>query len=362
MNLFPQPRRSLSRIIPPCLLLGALWTVLPATSRAVDTISTITTVTTNFGASTLNTTGAGGNVLDLNPNDAFTLNYAGNMRTLAQLTAGGVQYAVVPVSYTVNLVRNASQPENNILWHSYSSITPNPSSGIQTFTVELPGLPENSMEAAFSSGSLDTGTDNLFVNAGDANGNMNNIERLDVLYNGGITSSSALVFPIIERGATSGHDAFKMAAILSVDINGIPTSYGPLLSVARGWGNSSLGTANVLVERNLTTDPGGTADYVSAYTNQFLGGTTINALTDLGVASGQGFFGYSLFGADVLSSDNLLDPNTFPTNTPNTDTGGGVDMLGSFQAFHPVPVPEPGSLGLAMGCMALGAFRRRRQG
>ncbi len=339
----------------------ALWGALPARSLAVDTITAISTTTTNFGATTLNTTGAGDNVLDLNPNDSFTLNFAGAMRTLSQMTAGGVQYAVVPLTYSVNLVRNASLQENNILWHSITSITPTPASGAQTFTVQLPGLPENSMEAAFSSGSLDTGTDNLFVNTGDANANMNNIERLDVLYTGGITSSSALVFPIFERGVVAGHDAFKIAAILSVDINGSPTAFGPLLSVARGWGNTSLGPANVLVERNLTSNPGGTADYVSAYTNQFLGGTTIHALSDLGVASGQGFFGYSLFGGDVLATDNLLDPNTFPTNTPNTDLGGGVDILGSFQAFSAIPVPEPSSAGLALSCVALGALRRRRR-
>ena len=341
----------------------SIWGVLTAgglgTVHAYTTISTITPQTVNIGSSTVNTTGAGGNVVDLNPSDTFTLNYGGSLRTLKEFTAGGTTYGVLPVAYSVNLIRNSVQQTNNILWQAFSSSSPAiTTTGVQNFTVTLPGVPGTEMESAFSSGSLDTGTDNLFVNAGDANGNMNNIERLDVYYSSGLISGADLAFPMFERGTTSGHDAFGVAAILTTDAGGNPTSYGPLVSITSGWGNTSLGALNTLVQRNLTSNPGGLAQYPAAYaTGQFLGGTTVMALGDLGVTAGTKFYGYSLFGGDVTAAHNLLLPGTFPTDTPNSPTGGGVDMIGSFQAFR--AIPEPASPLLALTALAM-AFRRRR--
>lgn len=337
------------------LLLGATTPLFGA-----DTITAWTTQTTATSNTTLNTTGASNNVLDLTTGDNFTLNYAGELRTLSTFTAGSTNYAVTPVSYSVNLIRNPGQQTNEVVWNSYSSVTPSlTTAGNQNFIVNLPGIPSTTMESAFSLGSVNTGTDNLFTNTADSNGNVNNIERLDVIYGSALTSSSDLVFAIFERGTSTTHDSFKIAAILSTDGTGAPTSYGSLFTVSSGtWGTTNLEPANVIVQRNLSMDPGGEAEFISAYTSQFLGGISINAVSDLGVAAGTQILGYSLFGGDVTNSHNLLDPSTFPTNTSNTQ--GGLDVIGSFQASQAVPEPGSAALG-AMGLILLALRRNRRE-
>jgi len=190
----------------------------------------------------------------------------------------------------------------------------------------------DNMELAFSNNALNQGTDNLFANQGDGNGNNNNIERLDVVFQGGVISSNntKVGFALFERGNDNAHDAFVMAAITSIDINGNPTAYGNPVRVASAkYGNlPSSATSYYVVRRDLASE---STLKMSTSGTQNIGGVFLS-LNDLGIANAVKIYGYSLFAADLpanATAANLVDYNNhtfFPTNT-NSSTDGGIDLI-----------------------------------
>lgn len=242
----------------------------------------------------------------------------------------------IQVSSANFLRRNLSAPTptNNIVWNFIVS-----NSGT---TYNLAGSFVGQESTAFGGRDLNffTGTDNIFGNQGDTNGNNNNTQRVDSIFSAsGITVNNTLAFAVFERGATNGHDGFKIAAITGLDANGNPSSYGPLISLATGaWGTTSLGPLNTLVTRNNANEPGANATHPSATASgQFLGGVSLNVIQDLGIPAGTKIFGYSLFAADIPANANLVNWNSFPTNT-NSGTAGGIDLLAyNGVLYHEVP-------------------------
>jgi uncharacterized repeat protein (TIGR01451 family) len=174
------------------------------------------------------------------------------------------------------------------------------------------------METILLGRSLNYGTDNIFTNVG---ANSNNIERIDYIYKTGITISDAIAsdigFVVLERG---GNDAFKIGAILAVDANFNPTSFGTLLSVNNGshWGPTGFNYESVVFRR----DP---AD-IEYRPSSDLGGQNIEGtfitFADLGLVTNDEFFGYALFADDVNNGDNLLLLDNF-SKTSNT----GLDLV-----------------------------------
>jgi hypothetical protein len=116
----------------------------------------------------------------------------------------------------------------------------------------LAGPFEGNEQAAFNANNLNYGTDNLFSNQSDPNGNNNNIERVDVVFRKGLLATPALFFSVLERGVTGGHDPFKIAAITSINPQGSPAGYGPLIGVGPGSNFGTYGTTN-LVASTLTS-------------------------------------------------------------------------------------------------------------
>jgi hypothetical protein len=190
----------------------------------------------------------------------------------------------------------------------------------------------DNMELAFSSNSLNQGTDNLFANQGDGNGNNNNIERLDVVFQGGLISGSntKVGFALFERGNDNAHDPFVIAAITGIDVNGNPTTYGnPVRVGSSDYGNLPSSSIDYYVvrrdiskESNLKMSTSGT---------QNIGGVFLS-LEDLGIASTVKIYGYSIFAADLpanAKATDLVNYNNatfFPTNT-NSGTQGGIDLI-----------------------------------
>lgn len=110
----------------------------------------------------------------------------------------------------------------------------------------------DNMDLAFSNNALNQGTDNLFANQGDGNGNNNNIERLDVVFQWGVISSinTKVGFALFERRNDNAHDAFVMAAITGIDVNGNPTDYGnPVRGNSSKYGNLPSSATNFYVVR-----------------------------------------------------------------------------------------------------------------
>jgi hypothetical protein len=69
---------------------------------------------------------------------------------------------------------------------------------------------------------VNRGADNVFANQGDGNGNNNNIERIDYIFNAGFpyyNFTDQRGFLVMDRG---GNDRFKIAVIIAVGTNGCP--------------------------------------------------------------------------------------------------------------------------------------------
>jgi len=201
--------------------------------------------------------------------------------------------------------------------------------------------------------------DNLFVNnAATDPVNSTNIERVDFVLPQPVASRSDRSVVVMERGATAGHDAFAIAAILGIDSNGRPNQYGSLLRIPASWAN---GVQYTLASGNgevfYRDGAGGTLTASAAINGQVIAGLMIPLLdlTSLGTA----VYGYSLFGYDVATNADLTRPDLFDRVT--TAGNGGMDLvamnIGVLQA-----VPEPSTL-ITVGSVlcGLGLLRRSRR-
>jgi hypothetical protein len=179
------------------------------------------------------------------------------------------------------------------------------------------------MESTLNSNIINRGTDNVFGNV--PNQNINNIERLDVVFPNGLSTSSTfdVGFMVLERG---GNDPFAIAPITSINPDSTPASYGKLLHV----GTSSWGLSNINVRWVIMRQEDGDTIYriVEDIGNQRISGVFMN-FDELGVNPTDTIYGYSLFGGDVdTASHDLMRPWTFPRNTSNaTGDPGGLDII-----------------------------------
>ena len=223
---------------------------------------------------------------------------------------------------------------------------------LESTTVPAMGCPANkqyrlkssyqdNMELFLNNNYVNQGTDNIFTNAGNSDGNNNNIERVDVIFPNGISSSKAELagFALFDRGIKNAHDPFRIAAITAINTNGDPTAFGPVRTCLGGgngnngsWGHPTLQNGNrdlsVYVMRKETNE---TQLRSSAAINQQLGGVFFS-LADLGVQANQVIYGYALLSTDGIANPtssqllNLNDQAVYPLNTSEA-VGGGLDLI-----------------------------------
>lgn len=194
---------------------------------------------------------------------------------------------------------------------------------------------------------LNHGTDNVFTNASNGDGNNNNIERVDVVFTTGIATSlpADAGFVLCERGNNNAHDGFRIAAILSIDGSNNPTSFGATKNCTAGnssnngsWGHPTIASGNKLLAAYvLRKDPADTYLRVSSNVNQEIGGVFFS-LSDLGVVANQIIYGYCLLGPDGTANPtssqilNTSNAAVFPTTTTEAQ-GGGLDLI-SINTFY----------------------------
>ena len=254
--------------------------------------------------------------------------YSDNLLTLNSFTAGGIgyRYEGIPVDVYFRRVNNASVSGNRDLLYYFGSLSGS--------NLMLKAPYEPNMNTAFTgNGNLLRGSDNLFSNTADGNGNNNNIERLDVVISAGLTLISAedQGFAVMERGGVNQHDSFVVSVIMAVDGSGTPTSYS---NVVRA-NSASYGTVNPVVDQSsaVVRRDGGTGELKVSTTlgNQGIGGVLFN-FSVFGISDGQTIYGYSGAAIDFPSGctgTNLIDYTNstyFPRNTNGTNTGG-IDMI-----------------------------------
>ncbi len=212
-------------------------------------------------------------------------------------------------------------------------------------------IPELMLGSVINRGVLD-----LFLNVDQALERPNNVERLDVIFTGGITAPAANLlsqagFIQMEK---SGNNPFQIAVVTAIDASGNPTAYGNLFSVPRtAYALTNVMTNNTWFENEANAPHGLPAPYFSQA--ESLGGVFIN-LEELGISPGQTIFGYSLFGDDVDQGLGhvLLDPTTFPQDTGGGNNGGnGADLYGGTTGYFLAQIPV---IGVAKAAAVSGAM------
>jgi len=332
--------------------------MLAVSSAAPAALLTVDSITTGIGTGTASSTTAPGGDKSafFNQNKTYDVNFLGGSAPVTSITAGGQTYNIIAPADSVTIRKNqgnTKSPDYNPIWYQGS---------VTGSTINLKGTRQNSLSDALKQNDVYVGVDNLFSNRQGGNGDNVRSERLDVVFNGGLTASANKVFGVFDRGNKSGpnsHDPFKIAAITSVDANGNPTSYGNVIAVDRGWGSASVLGSSIssIVLRNGK----GNSDLTSpaAIIPQPIGGVLIP--TDDLAGEGVTIYGYSLFAYDVTGTGNqLLDwtnKNYFPTDTKHKY--GGLDMVSITGLIQLNAVPEPAALSM-MGLGAFALLRRRR--
>lgn len=287
-------------------------------------------------------------------NSRYTFsNGSDNALRLVDITVNSINYVVsnsLPATVKLRRVNNANVTgaRSVVFLESVSAPAANCPANRQ---LNFKSPYEDNMETFLNNNFINQGTDNLFTNAGNGDGNLNNIERVDVIFSGGLTASNPdhAGFAFLDRGNKNGHDAFRVAAITALDANGDPASFGPVKTCQAGngaangsWGHPSLADGNrnisAYVLRKESTE---TRLKVSASVNQQLGGVFFS-FADLGINPSQKIFGYAILGADGVANPtssqllNLANAAVYPTNTSES-SGGGLDLIAVnafFESFH----------------------------
>ncbi len=219
---------------------------------------------------------------------------------------------------------------------------------------------QDAMENFLNNNFINQGTDNIFTNSGNGDGNVNNIERVDILFPSGLASSNATDagFAIFDRGNSQGHDGFRIAAITSLNANGDPASFGAVKTSVKGngtnngsWGHPSIANGNRSLSTYVLRKEGNETRLraSAAIDEQEIGGVFFS-FADLGIAAGQKIYGYAVFSTDGIANPtsaqllNINDASVYPTNT--TETYGGLDMMAVNAVFSTGGTPLSSSKSL----------------
>jgi hypothetical protein len=296
------------------------------------------------------------------------ITYRNQSLPITGVTAGNAWTESGGLSTELRLQRSTAGTASEIVWSERESGATN---------TQVRAAPPTTTQAALNQSNIFIGTDNLFANVGDPNGNNSNVERADFLISGGTgtTPEAGLGVVVFERGATNVHDPFTIAAITGIDASGNPTSFGSLFQVASGWGTTALRTTSQSPPASSTSPgytvlrepPATTNSFTNtANINQNIGGVLIR-LSDLVDPGTPTIFGYALFGNDTVVSGgctadglvNINNPACYPTATSGATGAGGIDLLaGNVGIVREVPVP-PQFVGMILPAVLAAAGKVR---
>jgi hypothetical protein len=219
--------------------------------------------------------------------------------------------------------------------------------GVRRYRLE-PSLPQGCDMAKIMAGrTINIGALDIFKNIGSGNGiddTAKNIERVDFISPNGIFAPSKN--SDLEKAGhvvteKSGNNEIKIAAILTIDGNNNPTSYGTLVSVHDADNNDNSNIDYATQSITVSNGPNVGSFKFGFYRNEQIGvqgnpwylgstseqmGMAFVTLADLGVSAGQKYYGFSYFARDVTSVMDLTNPSSFPSNTSGdtADSHGGV--------------------------------------
>ena len=279
-----------------------------------------------------------------------------NALKLLSIIAGGRNFFINRQNAIIKLRRvdNAAVTGNRSIVFLESVAIPSGCPAIARF--DFKSAYQDEMETFLNANYMNQGTDNIFTNTANGDGNNNNIERVDVIFPSGLSSASAQEagFALFDRGVNGAHDGFRICAITQLDAQGNPAGFGTVVSCTRGngtqngsWGHPSMSNGNTNLDVYvLRKEAAETQLRSSAAINQQIGGVFFS-FADLGINNHQTIYGYALLGPDGLpnpSSSQLLNINdtaVYPLNTTEA-MGGGLDLIAVSAGFstggHTLPV------------------------
>ena len=277
--------------------------------------------------------------------DTYTFgNGTANQYKLSSFNANGSTYFIAPAAAAVVRLRRVDNAnatgDRSILYMETTAASALACPSLSTLNFKPPYL--DVMEDLLNAGMLNQGTDNVFTNASNGDGNNNNIERVDVIFPTSLNTISPgkAGFAIFDRGNNYQHDPFRITAITGLDANGNPSSFGTVKTCTGGngsnnngnWGHPSATAGNrQFAAYVLRKDAAESRLRVSSNVNQEIGGV-FYSFSDLGILAGQPLYGYALLGPDGTaqpSSAQLLDLHNaavYPTQTTES-AGGGLDLV-----------------------------------
>lgn len=270
-------------------------------------------------------------------------NGSNNQLKLVSFTANAKTYVIsgiTNVAVKLRRVDNANVTGQRDILYSETSAA-SASSCVTPRQLDFKAPYSDNMAEFLNNNVLNHGTDNVFTNANNGDGNNNNIERIDVIFTNGVQSSlpADAGFILCDRGNNNSHDGFRIAAILSIDGSNNPTSFGPVRICTQGngsnngsWGHPSIANGNRLLPAYiLRKDPADTFLRVSSNVTQEIGGVFFS-FASLGVVANQRIYGYCLLSPDGIANPtsaqllNLNDASVYPTTTTEAQ-GGGLDLI-----------------------------------
>ena len=233
----------------------------------------------------------------------------------------------------------------------------------------------NTMEALFTGQNLLSGTENLFVNSGNADNVSGNIERVDYVFPGGFSVSPFEAFSIFERGRGLGNlfsgganGGFKVVAITGIDGFNVPTSFGStIISVGDdSYSNGGNGIGMTPFKYDVFRYAAAGGPELDAVGNVDIGPQGISGVLieaqEL-AALNQIIYGYSILPEDVNLSGNLLDWTDNSVYPQNSGTSVDIDLVaGGAARYTETEVPEASTTAamVALGAMVGGSLLRRR--
>ena len=238
-------------------------------------------------------------------------------------------YNYIQLAQKINIVRvdGSVTGHHNIVFFEESSVAGT--------NVDLKPSLVTTMIDSLRSDLVNRGADNVFCNGGNGDGNNNNIERIDYVFNAGFpyyNFTDQRGFLVMDRG---GNDRFKIAVILAVDSNEMPTAFSRPVSVLdTDWGPSGI-TMETTVMRGYTEN-GDPLKPSGRTTTQPLSGVYLS-WDQFGLTTNDMVYGYSLAANDVTTNGaywtQVTNSTYFPTNTTDSSSYGGLDLISGGAMF-----------------------------
>ena len=336
-------------------VVGGVHSVEQASAAPILVTDADTAVTTSPPTSSPGVTGRGNS--EFKPSKTYTLSYDGKSEVLTSFVAAGREFTANGSNPGRVEVRRSGGDDAVIVWQ-FGDTNPTKAN-----VVSLSGTPANDLKTTFAAPSLTRGLDNVFANREDYNNNFSNVERVDVLFDAGLSVDALLSFAVFDRGKRGEHDGFKIAAVTGLSPDGLPSEYGLVQTLISGkWGDAPVNATRSTAV--LRQDDPNAAFRPTVVLDQEVGGVAIagTSLAPLGTT----IYGYSLFAPDVNGvGDALLDWTNAAVYSPMTSgltanpLGGGLDLAAA-SAFAYTAVPEPGIAAAFFAASATVLLRRRR--